>query len=320
MPLIDLPLEELRNYQGRNPKPADFDAYWDRGLAEMNALDGQVELVPSEFRSSIADCFDLWFTGVGGARIYAKYVRPKNAQAPNPGALLFHGASLHSGDWNDKLALASEGFSVMALDCRGQGGKSQDLGGRHGTTFYGQLVRGADDPNPDLMLYRQMYLDTAQLAKIMMSMPEVDSNRIVTMGWSQGGGLSLACAALVPEVKKAAPAYPYLCDWKRVWEMDLATAAYQSIRDWFRMFDPRHEREDYFWDRMGYIDVQHLAPRIKAEVLMGCGLMDTICPPSTQFAAYNKIQSKKEVVIYPDFGHEGLPGFGDKVFEFVRGV
>ena len=58
--------------------------------------------------------------------------------------------------------------------------------------------------------------------------------------------------------------------------------------------------------KLGYIDVQFLCPRIRAEVMMTIGLMDTICPPSTQFAAYNTIQSKKSLIIYPDFGHEGL--------------
>jgi len=43
-------------------------------------------------------------------------------------------------------------------------------------------------------------------------------------------------------------------------------------------------------------------PRVKAKVLMGTGLMDSICPPSTQFAAYNKINSEKMLKIYPDFG------------------
>ena len=46
MPLIDMPLEELKTYTGRNPRPADFDAYWDRALAEMRAVDPKVELVP----------------------------------------------------------------------------------------------------------------------------------------------------------------------------------------------------------------------------------------------------------------------------------
>jgi cephalosporin-C deacetylase len=72
--------------------------------------------------------------------------------------------------------------------------------------------------------------------------------------------------------------------------------------------------------RLGYIDIQFLAPRIQAQVLMGTGLMDTICPPSTQFAAYNKITSPKEVVIYPDFAHEDLPGFQDRTFQFMRGL
>jgi cephalosporin-C deacetylase len=48
--------------------------------------------------------------------------------------------------------------------------------------------------------------------------------------------------------------------------------------------------------------------------------MDNICPPSTQFAAYNKITSKKRTVIYPDFGHEGLPGYSDMEYQFFLGL
>jgi cephalosporin-C deacetylase len=89
------------------------------------------------------------------------------------------------------------------------------------------------------------------------------------------------------------------------------------LKTFFRQFDPLHEREQEIFTRLGYIDVQFLTQRIKAEVLMGVGLMDTICPPSTQYAAFNKITSPKQTAIYPDFGHEGLPGFQDKVFEFI---
>jgi len=42
--------------------------------------------------------------------------------------------------------------------------------------------------------------------------------------------------------------------------------------------------------------------------------------PSTQFAAYNKITSPKSMLLYPDFGHEGLPGHSDAVFEFMAGL
>lgn len=153
-----------------------------------------------------------------------------------------------------------------------------------------------------------------------MSFPEVDATRVGAMGGSQGGGLTLACASLEPRIKRAAPIFPFLCDYRRVWEMDLAKDAYEELRTWFRQFDPLHQREQEIFNKLGYIDCQHLAPRIKAEVLMYTGLMDTVCPPSSQFAAYNKITSKKDLVIYPDFGHEGLIGESDRTFNFMLGL
>jgi cephalosporin-C deacetylase len=311
-----MPLEQLHTYTGRTPCPADFDTYWDAALAEMNAVDPQVVLEPYPLKSHTAECFHLWFTGVGGARVHAKYLRPKNAPQPHPAILEFHGYSGHSGDWSGKLAYVSQGFSVASLDCRGQAGLSEDVGGVKGNTLRGHIIRGLAD-SAEKLYYRSVFLDTAQMAKIVMGFDEVDATRVGAMGGSQGGGLTLACAALTPGLKKAAPTFPFLCDYKRVWEMDLAKGAYEELAIFFRHFDPRHEREDEWWTRLGYIDNQHLAPRIQAEVLMPIGLMDTICPPSTQFAAYNRIPGKKSLVIYPDFGHEGLPGASDIVFDFL---
>jgi cephalosporin-C deacetylase len=316
MPLIDMPLPQLLEYQGRNPRPADIEEYWDAALAEMHGIDPQVELVPHALDAPFAECFHLYFTGVGGARVHAKYLRPKHAAEPHPAVVLFHGYSGHSGDWADKLGYVARGYSVAALDCRGQGGLSEDVGGIHGNTQRGHIIRGLDDA-PEKLLFRQIYLDTAQLAGIVMSMPEVDAERVGATGASQGGALTLACAALEPRIKLAAPVFPFLCDYQRVWEMDLAVNAYEELRLYFRSFDPRHEREHEVFTRLGYIDNQHLAHRIRAEVLMAVGLMDAVCPPSTQFAAYNKIPSTKNLLIYPDFGHEALPGLADQIYDFM---
>ncbi|MEZ0325884.1 MAG: acetylxylan esterase, partial [Fimbriimonas sp.] len=253
--------------------------------------------------------------GVGGARIYSKLLVPKKLNGPAPALLQFHGYTGSSGDWNDKLNYVSQGYVVAAMDCRGQGGLSEDVGGVRGNTHSGQIIRGLDD-DPDKLLFRHIFLDAARLARTVMAMPEVDETRVGCTGGSQGGGLSLACAALEPRIKKAASWYPFLSDYRRTWEMDMGGSAYSELKTFFRHFDPRHEREEEIFTRLGYIDVQHLAPRIKAEVLMSIGLMDTTTLPSTCFAAYNKIPSKKRYVAYPDFGHEGLPGFGDMVFEF----
>ena len=323
MPLVDMPLERLREYAGRNPKPHDFDVFWDDALAEMRALDPQIELVPHDIDAPFAQCFDLYFTGTGGARVHAKYLRPKNSEESHPAVLQFHGYSGSSGDWHDKLSWVGRGYSVAALDCRGQGGASNDAGGVSGNTLRGHIIRGLADAlngQPHKLYYRDVFLDTALLARIVMNFDEVDALRVGAMGGSQGGGLTLACAALEPQIKLAAATFPFLCDYQRVWEMDLDVAAYEELRQWFRHFDPRHARETEVFAALGYIDNQHLASRIRAQILMPLGLMDTVCPPSTQFAAFNKITSPKNVLIYPDFGHEGLPGAGDTVWDFMGGL
>jgi cephalosporin-C deacetylase len=315
VPLIDLPLSELERYVGKNPRPDDFDAYWERALTEMRGVEPRVELVPAKFSASFAECFDLWFTGVRGARVHAKYLRPKQRAGRCPALLEFHGYSSNSGDFSHKLGWVAAGFCVAALDCRGQGGKSEDAGGVHGTTFGGHIVRGLLD-EPDELLFRQIFLDTAELARIVMAFDEVDADRVGAHGASQGGALTLACAALEPRIRRAAPVYPFLSDYQRVWEMDLAKDAYDELRQFFRRHDPTHERVDEWFRRLGYIDVQHLAPRIQGEVLMAIGLMDSVCPPSSQFAAYNKIRAPKSRVLYPDFAHEHLPGWSDREWEF----
>jgi len=320
MPLMfDMPFEKLKVYEGRNPRPDDFDAYWDAALDEMRATDPQPELAPAAFDVPFADCLDLYYAGVGGARIHAKVVRPRNATAPHPAVLMFHGYSGDAGEWLEKLGYAALGFTVAAMDCRGQGGLSEDPGGVTGTTLRGHIIRGLDGP-PEKLLFRQIFLDAAQLARVVFEMDDVDAGRVGAAGGSQGGGLALACAALEPRVRRVAPNYPFLCDYKRVWEMDLAENAYAELRDYFRKFDPRHQREDETFAKLGYIDVQHLAPRIEGDVLMAVGLMDQVCPPSTQFAAYNKIAAKKSLALYPDFGHESLPGHADAVFQFMAGL
>ena len=322
MPLsFDLSLDELKTYQGRNPKPDDFDDFWDRGIQEMHALGTEFELEPANFTCSFADCYHLYFKGVNGAKVHAKLVKPKQQiSLKNPAVLMFHGYSMDSGDWSSKLAYAAAGYTVAAMDCRGQAGLSEDVGGVQGWTLQGHIVRGLTDAlagNPDKLLFRDIFLDTAQLARIVMDMPEVDDDRVGACGGSQGGALTLACAALEPRIKKLAPIFPFLSDYKRTWEMDLATDAYQELQDWFRRFDRQHLQEDEVFNALGYVDVQHLAKRVQGDVLWFIGLMDKICPPSTQFAAYNKLKTTKEMKLFHDFGHEELRDADDMIFEYM---
>ena len=316
MPLIDMPLEELRKYRGINECPADLDEFWDRSLREMEALGTDYELIPADFQAPGAECYHLWFTGMGGARVHAKFLRPKAREGKLPAVLMFHGYSGDCGSFASKLGYVGAGYVVAAMDCRGQGGLSEDPVPVKGNTLNGQIIRGLED-EPEKLYFRNVFLDCAQLARIVMSLPYVDEARVAATGGSQGGGLTLACAALTPTLNRAAPVVPFLTDYRRVWEMDLAKDAYSDIRDFFRHTDPTHSREKETFTKLGYVDNHNLAHRIRAKVKMFTGLMDTICPPSTQFAAFNRIESEKEVVLYPDFGHETPAETDDVIMQFI---
>ncbi len=290
-------------------------------MAELDQQSLDYELVEAEFSTSFADCYHLYFTGVGGARVHCKLARPKNINEAGPGIAMFHGYSVDSGDWLDKIAHVAQGSTVIALDCRGQGGLSEDNLQVKGNTLRGHIIRGLDNPNPDQLYYRNVFLDTVQSVRILMSMEGVEPNRIGVTGMSQGGALSIACAALEPRVKEVVVAYPFLSDYKRVWEaMDINSSAYEEIVYYFRVHDPNHQKEDEVFNKLGYIDIQNLAERIQAKVLWVTAMKDSICPPSTQFAAYNKIKSDKEMLLYPEYGHEYLPGFGDKAFQRFKNL
>ena len=315
--MIDMPVKELEKYNGVNPKPLDFEEYWDKAIAEMKSVDPQVVMTKSEFQTPTVECYDMYFTGVNGARIYVKHLRPKDITEKIPAVLQFHGYSGYSGDWYGKLGYAASGIAVFAMDVRGQGGKSEDIGGVRGNTLHGHIIRGLEEDDPHKLLFRDIFLDTAELAGIVMGLDYIDETKVFATGGSQGGALTIACTALEPRIAKAAPSYPFLCDYKRVWDMDLDIQAYGELREWFRNFDPRHEREQETFTKLGYIDLQYLAPRIKGDMLMFTGLMDNVCPPSTQYAAYNKMTCKKKHILYPDFGHEWLRDAEDITYDFL---
>ena len=319
MPAMDMPLPELKNYIGISPLPGDFDMFWTKALEILEEQAFDYDLYDAGFAAPGVLCNYLYFTGVGGARICCKFLRPENKKNL-PGIIMFHGYSGDSGGWVDKLAYALSGYAVLAMDVRGQGGSSTDTLVTGGTTIRGHIIRGLSNYNPNDLFYRNVFLDTVHAARILMSMNCVNQHRIGATGWSQGGGLAIACAALEPRIKAIAPVYPFLCDYKRVWEMDLCRDAYDELAYFIRNFDPRHDNIDEMFETLGYIDVANLAAKVQAETYMLITLMDSICPPSTQFAAYNRIEAKKSCEIYPNHGHEGLPDAAELIYEFFNKI
>ena len=161
MPVLDMPLRELLCYRGINECPADLDAFWEEGIAEMEALGTSCELVPWPVEMPHAEAFDLYFTGVGGARIHGIFIKPRHVEAPVPAAIEFHGYSGDCGSFVSKLGWAAAGFCAAAMDCRGQGGLSEDCIPVRGNTLHGQIIRGLDDDDPRTAWTRRAWARTA---------------------------------------------------------------------------------------------------------------------------------------------------------------
>ena len=320
MPLLfDMPLEQLPTYQGSSPRPPDFDAWWQRALAEQRATDPDPDLVPAAFQTDFADCFHLYFSGTRGARVHAKFLRPKAPASPGPAVLMFHGYAGNAGPWLDKLGYVAQGFapslpwtSAVRADSRrspaataGRPCAAMPSAASTARPTTCSIVRSTSIPSSWPALSWTCPASTPT---------EFPPPAAVRVAPSPLPAPRLSRASSAPR-----PSTPWLTDIKRVFGLRSPDQvnAWDELAEWFRNFDPRHEREKEIFTRLGYVDVQFLAPRVQAEVMMGTGLMDTICPPSSQYAAYNKITSPKSVRHYHDHGHETLPGHQDAIFEFL---
>ncbi len=304
------------DYRGATPMPSDFDAFWDARMAEADGLPLEYTITDSEIPNYPACQYrDLWFTGMGGAKLYAKYLLPK-ADRPVPLVLQFHGYPGASRSWLEQSSFAGMGMALIAMDCPGQGGRGQDIGGFAGTTVTGHIVAGLDGP-AEKLYYVRLYQNIRILCRIVGELREIDQGKIFVNGASQGGGLGLACCALNPErINRAAILYPFLSDYRLVWELGADQIAYEGLRYYDRWFDPDGDQADRWFSQLGYIDSKNFAHRIRCPILFGTGLEDEICPPKTQCAVYNNLLCPKERHLFPGCAHEEIQTFDDLILDF----
>jgi cephalosporin-C deacetylase len=111
----------------------------------------------------------------------------------------------------------------------------------------------------------------------------VDTARLAATGGRQGGGIALAAAGLEPSISVVMPDIPFLCHFRRATEL-VDTDLYGEISR-FCLIHP--EKVENVFHNLSYFDGVNFAARCKAHSLFSAGLMNTICPPSTVFAAYN---------------------------------
>lgn len=309
----------LLNYKGISPFPEDFNIFWDNEIKKANTYFQEklnYKLLEKDFNIPFASCYDLYFDGTNNSTIYAKMLLPKKIVGKIPFLFNFHGYQGQGADWSKFLHFVASGIGVVIMDTRGQAGKSQDGGIFQGITVRGHIVKGLKEGR-DKLFYKDVFLDTYLLSKIIETFDYTDTNNLYVYGESQGAALSIVCAALNPNIKKSFFVYPFLSDYKKVVESKVITEAYIELYRYFKFIDPFHRTEDEIFNTLSYIDVKNFAPRIKGKVCFIASLMDDVCPPETQMAVYNNLFCDKELLLMPEYTHEGLNvKVNDIIFNF----
>jgi cephalosporin-C deacetylase len=303
MPMFDLPPERLRRHVTALADPPDLDAFWAETLAEnSHAVDASFQRAPSILTT--IETLDTTFRGYRGDEIRGWLHLPANRTAGElPCVVEYLGYGGGRGYPHQHVLWAAAGFAHFVMDTRGQGsawstGHTSDP--NTGESAYpGFLTRGILSRND--YYYRRLYVDAARAVDAARSHPSVDPEKVAVAGISQGGGLSLAVAALRDDIAAALPEVPFLSDMRRATEL-VDTSPYNEVSHYLKV---HRERIEEVFQTLAYFDVALLAQRATAPALFSVGMMDTICPPSTVLAAYNAYRGPKQIAEYAYNEHDG---------------
>ena len=296
MPSIDMPLDRLRDYRPALYREKDFESFWKNTIAEAVQQPLGVELTPYDLPARDVDCFSLRFDGFKGGKIAGWYLRPKSSGI-HPALCIYHGYSMRAARPMDMLPFAAQGICVLSMDTRGQNGLSQDTAVYSDGHQMGWMTQGIRSPQE--YYFRNVYADAVRALEVFASFKEVDTKRIAVTGGSQGGGLSLAAAALSARPMLALADIPFLCDFRR--HQKSAAGPYPEIPAFLKVFP--HLREQTMHSEL-FRQSKSRAAWIKCKTVISNCLCDDICPPSTIFATHNQITAEKHMEIYPYHKHE----------------
>jgi cephalosporin-C deacetylase-like acetyl esterase len=288
-----------------NPQP-DFADFWARAKSELAGVDPQYKLIRIDsLCTSAHDIYLVEMRSLGGALIRGWYQVPVKP-GRYPAVMQVPG---YSSTIMPSYVNYGEDIIGFGLNIRGHGNSKDDVN----PGFPGYILNNIEDK--EKYIYRGAYMDCVRGIDFLFSRPEVDTTRVAVEGASQGGALTFATAALDNErIAVCAPQVPFLSDFEH----------YFKVATWpgneFITFVEKEKRMTWeeVYRTLSYFDIMNLAPMIKAPLIMGVGLIDDVCPPHINFAAYNNVSAEKKYIVYPEAGH-GLPGdFYRKKMEWIR--
>lgn len=295
---FDLPVDELRTFTLPQIRQPDFAAFWERMLVRSEEQPINPESQSLVYAVPHVKVEKVSFEAFDGGRIVGWLVAPVQGSR-HPTLIQFHGYGGGRGNVSNYLMWALQGFAVLTFDVRGQNGESTDAAAYPDGRSPGWMSWGILEP--EKYYFVRAYVDTVRAMDYACSRIEVDPERIGITGCSQGGGLSLAAVALDSRYKLCMAEVPAFCHFRRMLEMTKAA----PWTDLIVRFQRHPELIEPAMQTLSYVEINNLAERIQCPTLVTVGMQDELCPPSTIFAAYNRIPAEEKQIDVFDFnGHE----------------
>ena len=301
------------------PMPADFGAFWDAQKALLAAVPMKARLTPVPSPRNTVDTFDVQAASVG-AGVSAYLARPVGAKPKSlPIILTVHGAGVNSSNLSGAAGWADAGALAMDMNAHGlPNGRPKE--------FYAALAAGelkeyrrAGRESRETVYFLGMYLRLVRAIDVLTAQPEWDGRTVVVYGSSQGGAQAIAAAGLDARVTYFVAGVPAGCDH--------TGGQVGRIAGWPKFIATGEQASPEIVAAVRYFDGVNFATLAKAPGFFTVGFIDTTCPPTSVYAAFNALRAEKGMFNDVPSGHTNSPAAGKamreaalKHFAAMRGV
>jgi cephalosporin-C deacetylase len=159
------------------------------------------------------------------------------------------------------------------------------------------MTQGVLDKNEFYM--RNIYLDAVRTMDVIAQLEEVDPDRIVTYGGSQGGALSIVASALSGRSKKCYTQITSYCALKN--RTELGSGILKGAYDYLKRFP---QDATTVFDVLSYFDIINMVSLLNVPTDFFMGLAYPICLPHFVYSAYAHANCEKTITMYPFTPHE----------------
>jgi cephalosporin-C deacetylase len=285
------------------PVPDDFDQFWAAQKAALANVPLKSTLTPVDAPAKEMDAFDVQIDCLGKG-VSGYFGRPQNAKPKSLPAILFvHGAGVRSSNLGSTQWSVKEG-GMLALDINAHG-----IPNGHSAEFYTALAEGElkdyrsfGNKDREQCYFKGMFLRMIRAIDFLTAQPEWDGKTVIVSGTSQGGFQALVAAGLDPSVTFICAGVPAGCDH--------TGSAANRISGWPKLVsnDAKGKPDPVALQTSRYFDCVNFATRAKCKgAAVTVGFIDTTCPPTSVYAAYNALPIPKSIHADVDAGHTNTP-------------